>query len=126
MDPNQFLSFTESLRDILLILSTVALLTLSGFMAYVGWQLYRLGRDLHREMLPILASLRSSSDSVKAVTAFVNQQMVSPARGAVSLGLTVRGLYQAGGDWLRSLQALRARSAGGVAAPAAGPRAGEP
>lgn len=115
MDPNRFLAFTESLRDILLILSTVALIAVSGFMAAVGWQLYRLGRDLYREMLPILASLRNSADSVKAVTAFVNQQMVSPARGAVSLGLTARGLYQAGADLLRSARAERDRGASGGA-----------
>lgn len=119
MDPNRFMAFTESLRDILLILSTVSLIALSGFMAAVGWQLYRLGRALYREMLPILASLRNSADSVKAVTAFVNHQMVSPARGAISLGLTARGFYQAGADLLRSVRAER--GSGDAARQGAGP-----
>jgi len=108
-DSNQFLALTETLRDIMLILSTLALLVLTGFMGYVGWQLYRLGRELHAEIKPILASLQGTSDSVRAVTAFVNQQMVGPARGALSLGISARGLLQAGTD---VFQALRSGKAG--------------
>lgn len=109
-DPNQFLALTETLRDILLIVSTVALLVLTGFMAYVGWQLYRLGRELYLELKPILASLQGTSDSVRSVTAFVNHQMVSPARGALSLGISARGIWQVGAEVVR---ALRAGKAGG-------------
>ena len=103
-DPNQFLALTETLRDILLLLSTLALLVLAGFMAYVGWQLYRLGRDLHAEIKPILASLQGTSDSVRAVTTFVNQQMVSPARGTLSLVLSARGLFQVGNQVVQALR----------------------
>lgn len=108
-DPNQFLALTETLRDVLLILSTLALLGLTGFMGFVGWQLYRLGVELHAELKPILASLQGTTDSVRAVTAFVNQQMVSPARGALSLGISARGIWHAGAEVVQALRSGKTR-----------------
>ena len=101
------MSWLESfnvVRDIMVILAALALVCLSGFGAWAVWQLYRLARELQAELRPILDSLHGTSESVRGVTAFVNQQMVSPTTGAISLGFAARGLLQLAGQFYGELR----------------------
>lgn len=86
--------FTVILRDIMVILATSALVVMSLFGALVLWQLYRLGRELHAEMQPILASAQETAETVRGTAQFVSHRMTSRVSAAVSLGYTAHSFYQ--------------------------------
>jgi hypothetical protein len=88
------LATVNALRDVMVILAALALLLMSAFASYAVWQLYRLGREVHAELQPILQSVQGTSESLRGVTSFVSQQLVSPASSAISLGFTARGLIR--------------------------------
>lgn len=91
-------------RDIMVILSALALVVMSLFSTWVAWQLYRLGRELQAELRPILDSVQGTTDSVRGVGQFVNKQLVAPASGAISLGVSLRGILALILQFYRSLR----------------------
>lgn len=91
------LATVNALRDVMVILAALALLLMSAFASYAVFQLYRLGRELHAELQPILRSVQGTSDSLRGLSSFVSQQLVSPASSAISLGITSRGLIRSAG-----------------------------
>ncbi len=90
-------------RDIMLILSALALVTMAVFGLWALWQLYRLGRELRAELQPILDSVQGTTESVRGMASFVDRQLVSPATGAISLGLGARGLLKTAGRFYAEL-----------------------
>lgn len=82
------------LRDILLILAAAAVILAAGFGGLVAWQLYRLGREVHSELQPLLASLQDTADTVRNTAGFVSERMVSPAEGAVGMAASAFGVFQ--------------------------------
>lgn len=71
------------LRDIMVILAASSLVLVSVFAALVVWRLYRLGRVLHADLQPVIASLRQTADTVRDATSFTSGRAVSPAVGVI-------------------------------------------
>jgi len=82
------------LRDVLIILAATALVLTSLFASLIAWQLYRLAREVHDEVKPILASVQATADTVRGTADYVGERFVVPAAGAVGVAAQVTGAYQ--------------------------------
>jgi hypothetical protein len=94
------------LRDILIILAAGALILMALGMALVGWQVYRIARDLRDELQPIIDSVQDTADTVRDTAGFVGERVVAPTTGAVSAAAGAYGLLQLLQQFYRS-QELR-------------------
>lgn len=63
------------LRDLMVMLAAAAVVATSVFLALVGWQLYRLGKDVYVEIQPLLASMQDTADTVRHTAGFVNERL---------------------------------------------------
>ena len=83
--------FVVVLRDVMVILSTAALVAMSLFGALVIWELYKLGRDVYTELMPILESVQGTSATIQTTAEFLGRRFMNPATGTISFGY---GAYQ--------------------------------
>ena len=125
--------FTVILRDIMVILAASALVAMSVFGVLVLWQLYRLGRELHSEMQPILASVQDTAETVHGAARFISGRMSERVSAVVSLGYTAHAFYQLVQQFYRGLgrgarpaAPARAVSVPPVSAPMSGSKAPSP
>ena len=84
----------ESLRDILIVLSAVALLTTTTFVALVAWQIYRLFREFREEASPILMALQDTAETVRNTSDFVGSHLVNPTAQAVGEVADSTGIWR--------------------------------
>ena len=72
-----------SLRDILIIMSALALLVSLTFVSLVAWQIYRLVRDFREEVAPIVRAIQDTAETVRDASDFVGTRLVAPAADAL-------------------------------------------
>ena len=101
-------SWHAVLRDVIIILATGTLIPVAVFCALIAWQIYRLAREAYEEVKPLIASLRTSVESVEHTASFMADRMVSPASGALSSAAGAWGILQ----YVRTLKQARAKTAG--------------
>jgi len=82
------------LRDILVILAAAAVITMSAVTVLVGWQLWRLGKELKAELQPILDSVQHTADTVQDTASFMGQRAIPPTANAVGLTTGAVRLYR--------------------------------
>lgn len=80
------------LRDVMVFLAAMALFVSSVFMTLVGWQLWRLARELYGDSEPIVASIRRLVDSLGDTVGYVSERMIAPSADAVGGIRSARGL----------------------------------
>jgi len=67
------------LRDIMIILATSSIVLASLFLALVGWQLWRLAREVYGESEPVVDAVKRLIASVSDTVEYVNRRVVKPA-----------------------------------------------
>lgn len=72
------------LRDVMVFLAALALFVSSLFLTLVGWQLWRLARDLYGGSEPIVASVRRLVDGVSDTVGYVSDRVIGPGADAVA------------------------------------------
>lgn len=72
------------LRDVMIFLAALALFVSSLFLTLVGWQLWRLARDLYGGSEPIVASVRRLVDGVSDTVGYVSDRVIGPGADAVA------------------------------------------
>jgi len=95
------------LRDITVILAAASMVLASLFLGVVGWQLWRLGRELRDEAHPLVGSVQEIADTVRDTATFVKGRVTSlpqlgggggategSATASAGLGGTVRQLQR--------------------------------
>lgn len=97
-------SFSVILRDITIILAATALIAMSLFGVLVAWQLYRLGREMHAEVQPILESVQGTSETLRGTAEFVGQRVTGRVSSLVGLYYAFRGTLQLLREFLQGLR----------------------
>lgn len=83
-----------ALRDILIIMSALALLVSLGFVSLVAWQIYRLVREFRAEVAPIIMALQDTAETVRDASDFVGSRLVTPAADALGDAANSTGILR--------------------------------
>lgn len=76
--------FTESVRDISLIILALTVLVLDVILVVLVWQIVKLLSYLINELGPIVQSVQETAGTVRGTTTFLSDSLVNPAIGAAS------------------------------------------
>lgn len=76
--------FTESVRDISLIILALTVIVIDVILVVLVWQILKLLSYLTNELGPIVQSLQETAGTVRGTTTFLSDSVVNPTIGAVS------------------------------------------
>jgi hypothetical protein len=97
----------------MVILSAATLILVSVFTGLVAWRLYRMARELQADLMPVIAAIQDTADTVRDTTGYVGKRAVSPALGVVGAASGALELYGQLRELYRGLRRSDAEDSGG-------------
>jgi len=85
----------QAIGDVILILAALFSLIAFGFLAYSGWMIYRLVKDVKAEISTVTDAAKETLDEAQGTVRFVSESIVKPASVVAGYGAAIRATAKA-------------------------------